>query len=135
MKSVVGSIILFIFITGCSKKEEHRLISDGLVGKWKFTEYFMSPGGPGSWNPVPVPDQYIINFNSDEKLDYSANFFGANSGFNRYKLSGNTIFVSSTNNNKTDEWRYSFDGSQLIINFNVRVICIEGCASRFIEVK
>ncbi len=135
MKSVVGSILLFIFITGCSKKEEHTLISNGLVGKWKFTEYFMSPGGQGSWNLVPVSDQYIINFSSDGKLSYTTNFYWANSLFNRYRLAGDTIFVSSTWNNKTDEWRYSFEGPQLIINFNVRVVCIEGCASRFIEVK
>ena len=135
MKSVVGSIILFIFITGCSKKEEHTLISNGLVGKWKFTEYFMSPGGPGSWNPVPVSDQYIINFSTDGKLSYTTNFYRAYAQFNRYSLAGDTIFVSSTWNNKTDEWLYSFDGPQLIINFNVRVICIEGCASRFIAMK
>ena len=135
MKGIVGILLLFIFITGCSKKEEHKLISDRLVGKWKFTEHFMSPGGPGSWNPVPVSDQYIINFNGDGKFSYTTNFYGAKSQFNRYSLAGDTIFISSTFNNKTDEWRYSFEGPQLIINFNVWVVCIEGCASLFIAMK
>jgi hypothetical protein len=136
MKSFAGIIIiLFLFIIGCSKREEHREINDGLVGNWKLAELFWSPGGQGSWHPVEAPDQFTINFGADGKLSYSTNFFGAISQFNRYSLAGDTIFVSSTRNNKTDEWRYSFDGSDLIINFNVRVVCSEGCASRFIAVK
>lgn len=135
MKNFIGSIIIFSVIIGCSKKEEQKPISDKLVGKWKFTEYFMSPGGPGSWHAVPAPDQYIINFSSDGKLSYTANFYGADSNYNRYRLAGDTIFVSSALNNKTDEWRYSFEGPQLVINFNVRIVCIEGCASRFMAVK
>ncbi|MGZ8559634.1 MAG: hypothetical protein ACXWWC_14930 [Chitinophagaceae bacterium] len=135
MKRIICTFIIFILIISCSNKKEDGVINDLLVGKWKFTESFMSPGGPGSWNKVTVADQYIINFNRNGKLDYSPDFFGASSGFNKYKLSGDTIFVSSTLNNKTDEWLYSFEGPQLVINFNVRVICIEGCASRFIKVK
>jgi len=135
VKSFAGSIILFLFITGCSKKQEQKVSNDGLVGKWKLTEVFWSPGGPGSWHPVSLPDQYIINFRENGKLSYSANFYMAHSFFDRYSVTGDTILVSSTLNNKTDEWRYSFDGSDLIINFNVRVVCIEGCASRFRTVK
>ena len=135
MKNFIGSIIIFSVITGCLKKEEQKPISDQLVGKWKLTEHFTSPGGPGSWNRVAVADQYIIDFRSDGKLSYTANFYGADSEYNRYRLAGDTIFVSSTVNNKTDEWRYSFDGPELIINFNVRIVCIEGCASRFMAVK
>ena len=135
MKRIAGSIVLFLFIIGCSKKEDRRIINDRLVGNWKLIEVFWSPGGPGSWHPVSAPDQFNIYFNADGKLSYSANFIGANSHFNRYSLAGDTIFVWSTLNNKTDEWRYSFDGSDLIINFNVRVVCIEGCASRFTAIK
>lgn len=132
MKNFLGSIILFLFVAGCSKKNE--VINDGLVGKWKFTETFSSPGGPGSWQQVPVSNQYIIDFSEDRKLSYSANFHG-DSLFNRYSVREDTIFVSSTVNNKTDEWIYSFDGQQLIIRFNVRIICFEGCASRFVAVQ
>lgn len=135
MKNFAGVILLFLVIIGCSKKEENRKISDRVVGNWKLSEQFWSPGGPGSWHPVEAHDQFTINFRSDGKVSYSANFFAANSRFNRYALSGDTIFLSSTLNNNTDEWRYSFEGSQLIINFNVRVICFEGCASRFVAVE
>ena len=134
MKSFAGAI-LFLFIIGCSKKEGHRKINDGVVGNWKLTELFWSPGRPGSWHPVEASNQFSVNFGSDGKFSYSANFFAANSHFNRYGLSRGTIFLSSTLNNNTDEWLYSFEGSQLIINFNVRVVCIEGCASRFVAVE
>jgi hypothetical protein len=135
MKSFVAVILLFLVIIGCSKKEEHRKINDRLVGNWKLAEQFWSPGGQGSWHPVEEANQFSINFRSDGKVSYSANFFAANSRFNRYALSGDTIFLSSTLNNNTDEWLYSFEGSKLIINFNVRVVCIEGCAARFVAVK
>ena len=131
MKSFLCGIILFLFITGCSKKQQQRVSDDGLVGKWKLTETFWSPGRAGSWHPVSLPDQYIIDFRETGKLSYSANFYMADSLFNRYSVAGDTILVSSTVNNKTDEWLYSYDGQELIINFNVRIMCIEGCASRF----
>lgn len=135
MKSFAAVILLFLVIIGCSKKGEHRKINDRLVGNWKLVEQFWSPEGQGSWHPVEEANQFSLNFGSDGKVSYSANFFAANSHFNRYALSGDTIFLSSTLSNKTDEWRYSFEGSQLIINFNVRVICFEGCASRFVAVE
>ena len=53
------SLVLLFFAIAC-EKSSNRIIEpeNGLVGKWTYTEYYMSIGGPGEWHPVS-PKQTI----------------------------------------------------------------------------
>jgi len=55
------SIALLFFAIAC-KKSGNKIIEpveNSLKGKWTYTEYSYSVGGPGEWRPVSPPKQTI----------------------------------------------------------------------------
>jgi hypothetical protein len=55
-------LALLIFAIACKKSVEP--IQSDLIGKWTFTESYISPAGPTDWQPVTPPNQ-TIEFKSD----------------------------------------------------------------------
>ncbi len=129
-KIVIGALLLFI--AACSKKQDGTPTNNGIIGRWKLTESFMSPGGPGTWSQVPPQQQFSVQFQENGTFSHSPNFFAAESRFDRYERSGNRLLLWSTVTSETADWLVNaVDGKQLNITFNTGAICIEGCASRF----
>lgn len=125
--------ILLAMLAGCKKdnEQDNSPSNSGIVGRWKYTERFVSPGSGGSWNAVPVANQAVIEFTMDGKFTYSANFEKASSEFDHYTLDGNTkVIVTSATTGKTETWYIShLDEKRLDMSVTM---CFEGCAARFV---
>ena len=66
---LLGLVLLF-FTVACKKSIEP--IENSLIGKWTYTEYYYSIGGPGEWHPV-TPKQ-TIEFKPDGTFIPSESF-------------------------------------------------------------
>jgi len=62
---------LLLFAIACKKSVEP--IENSLIGKWTYTEYYYSIGGPGEWHLVTPPKQ-AIEFKSDGTFIPSESF-------------------------------------------------------------
>jgi len=51
--------ILLVFTIACKKSDNNDPIKSGLIGKWTYTESYISPAGPTDWQPVSPPGQTI----------------------------------------------------------------------------
>jgi len=69
------SLALLLFTIAC-EKSSNKIIEpneNGLLGKWTYTEYYMSIGGPGEWHSVSPPKQ-TIELNRTEPLSLANHF-------------------------------------------------------------
>lgn len=102
----------------------------GLLGEWTYREYYVSPGGGGSWYEVTPSNQKI-------EFAVNGNFVPAPSfmpEFNHFEyLDSVTIQFSNTITNIAGrQMRVSIseDGATLYLS-PWNPICIEGCSNKF----
>ncbi len=125
----------FLIIASCSKKKEAGLdklpvSSKALLGKWTFTEYYLSIGGPGSWYPVQ-PSGQTIEFEQDGTFQSTTAFSNT---FNRYEImdSVKVKFTPAPTASGYVLMEYKFDAAdRTLILIPVDPICIEGCSNKF----
>ena len=134
-------ILLFLAALSCwsctkNATEEDSAIyinGNGLVGKWKAVEQFISPGIGGSWNALAQEKRFVIEFKADSSFAYSANFPKADSGFVRYSTNSTLINVRNSGGTKADAWYYNPDPANTL---DLGVFqCYEGCAYRLRRIQ
>ena len=119
-------------MAGCSK--DKTIENNGLIGKWKLKEEYMSTGDNNViWKPVQPADQSTIEFHADSSFTFSANFPKANLQLNKFSLAGGELIMSSTLNSNTDTWYVRVrDNKRLELSI---LKCKDGCYAAFIAVK
>lgn len=95
-----------------------------LQGKWKFKEYYVSPGdGSQNWQSPP-PGQTYIEFKANGTM---ATDLGSWSNYSSYQYTDSTITLSAPLGTNEFRMYYKIEGSRL----ELRPLCFEGCAYRF----
>jgi len=128
MKYIHLVCFFFVFIVGCKKTVNDLPVcteNQTIVGKWKATQRFWSPGAGGNWHTLTSAEQFTIEFKSDSTFIYSANFPKADSQFSIYSMNGMVLKISSAVNSKTDTWYWKID-DECRLNLGL-FPCIEGC--------
>ena len=122
------SLILLIFIPGC-KKSALEPIENTLIGKWIYTDYYLSIGGPGQWYPVTPPGQ-TIEFEPDGRFHSSSFLKDAN----RFQIldSVTVKFQPASTSSGYILMGYSVDtAARELLIYPVNPFCIEGCSNKF----
>jgi hypothetical protein len=122
------SLILLVFIPGC-KKSSLEPIENSLIGKWIYTEYYQSIGGPGQWYPVTPPGQ-TVEFKPDGRF-LSSSFLKDADHFQI--LDSVTVkFQPASTSSGYILMGYSVDtAARELLMYPVNPFCIEGCSNKF----
>ena len=118
---------LLLFAIACKKSVEP--IENSLIGKWTYTEYYYSIGGPGEWHPVTPPKQ-TIEFKSDGTYIPSESFL---KDANHFEIldSVTVKFQPASTPSGFILMRYSIDTGARELLMCPIPLCIEGCSSKF----
>ena len=82
MHRIYFSFLILLFLFGCNKPNNNNRTDDVLLGKWRYTEYYLSAGGPGQWNLVQPTGQYIA-FKANGNFISTGSFSNT---FNSYEI-------------------------------------------------
>jgi hypothetical protein len=128
-KIQLTGLILLLLLSAC-KKSNLEPINNTLFGKWTYTEYFYSTGGPGEWHSV-TPANQTIEFQPDGSLVSSVSFLKTATKFE--KIDSVTIkFQPAPTTRGYILMGYSIDTRKRELYLRpVDPICIEGCNNRF----
>ncbi len=96
-----------LLITGCKKNVPSQVSQNaegrGIVGKWRLSDSYGSPGGFVDINAVPwipvTPDIYILEFKSN------GDFYNSGDPYfipDHYTLTDKTIRITRLNNKQND---------------------------------
>lgn len=143
MKVSLGIKILLsgcFFMLSCSTEDEDfPFSSDMLIGKWKYTEAYISAGGPHYWVSVDGGEEieFFINgtFISNRFSDCSSGTYLIDDGnlSLKYECSG---FVSGAENeNGFITSRLEGKSSYFLLTATSGPICIEGCKSKYVRLE
>ena len=134
MQRLLCMVLLAIFfagIPGCKKSplEEETDVPVSVTGKWYYTAYFYSIGGPLIWQPVTTPNQYI-------SLAANGNFSSNFSPFNTaktYQFTDSThikIIPQGGQNPLLYFFKLDSINNALLLS-PANPMCIEGCGQKF----
>lgn len=119
------SLLLVIsLLISCSNQEDN-----GLIGTWKMTEAFASPGGAGGIeNLTPIESSKIIRFGTLGRVSSNGDLFDMSnstekSTFGTYLSDENKII---SKDGKTSV-RYELNNSSIIFYY----LCFEACIAKF----
>jgi len=131
MRFILMAFFITVLIASCTPEKDIYNGKFIISGKWIATQRWSSPGNGGSWYNLPLAEKFTVEFKADSSFSYSANFPKADSLFNRYSISGNSVIMSSSLNNKQDVWYYFNDSSSTPNQMSLSIFrCIEGCSYR-----
>jgi hypothetical protein len=127
---LLGLVLLF-FTVACKKSNEPiEPIENSLIGKWTYTEYYISSGGPGEWRPV-TPKQ-TIEFKPDGTFIPSESFL---KDANHFEIldSVKVKFQPASTSSGFILMGYAIDtmARELQMYPVNPIMCIEGCSSKF----
>ena len=128
-------LILLFFIIACKKDNKViEPIENSLIGKWTYTEYYMSIGGPGDWRPVNPPNQ-AIEFKPDGRFIPCESFLPATDHFEI--LDSVTVkFQPASTSSGFILMGYVIDTIKGELQmYPVNPMCIEGCSNKFKKIK
>ncbi|RYE27194.1 MAG: hypothetical protein EOP42_19565 [Sphingobacteriaceae bacterium] len=115
-----------IFLAACKKGNN----SNALVGKWRETAYYLSIGGPGYWTSVSTKDNTYIMFNQNGAL--TGTYYP---GSAHYEIKDSVTVTIYDQNGKYENYHYEIINGVLTLSPSGPIICIEGCATRYIKVS
>ena len=124
---LLGLVLLFLAVA-CKKSIEP--IENSLIGKWAYTEYYISSGGPGEWRAVTPPNQ-TIEFKPDGTFIPSESFL---KDANRFEIldSVTVKFQPASTPSGFILMGYIIDTMERELQmYPVNPMCIEGCSSKF----
>ena len=122
-----GLVLLFLTVA-CKKSIEP--IESSLIGKWTYTEYYISSGGPGEWRAVTPPNQ-TIEFKPDGTFIPSESFL---KDANRFEIldSVTVKFQPVSTPSGFILMGYIIDTMERELQmYPVNPMCIEGCSNKF----
>ena len=101
-----------------------------ITGKWRFVEYFMSPGGGGSWYPASPAGQWL-DLKPNGTVSSNMDGFKDATGYELPDSAIIKLLVPSRPGGAL-RYRYALDTvQQVLLISSLDVICIEGCAMKF----
>jgi hypothetical protein len=122
------SLIFLVFILGC-RKSSLEPIENSLIGKWTYTEYYQSVGGPGQWQPVTPPGQ-TIEFKPDGR--FLSSLFLKDATHFKILDSVTIKFQPASTASGYILMAYSIDTAvRELLMYPVNPFCIEGCSNKF----
>ena len=125
MRKTLLFISLMATITiSCSKSNNTTF-----DGRWTFTEYYSSPGGPyGTWMAASqmFPGETYAEFHADGSIKTDVSLFKAR----RYEIINADSVTFHYDNGSSRKWRYELTSNTLILRSDV---CIESCAWKFVK--
>ena len=133
MKSLSYLFVISILLVAACRKTDDRIwekSGQSLVGKWTYTDYYYSIGGPGKWYEVN-PENQTIEFKADGSFVPAASFL---QGVTSYEIldSVRIKFKPAATASGFTLMGYSIEktGKELYL-YPIDPICIEGCNNRF----
>ena len=129
-------LLFLVAIASCSRPvEKGKVFSTGsLLGKWEYTEYYISPGGRVEWQPVQPAGQ-IVEFNADGTFSSVASF---SETFLNYEIIDSTTvkFTPASTPSGYVLMRYEINDSEgTLLLHSIQPMCIEGCGHKFKRTK
>jgi len=127
-KLQLPALLLLFFAVACKKSIEP--IESILIGKWTYTEYYISTGGPGEWRAVTPPNQ-TIEFKPDGTFIPSESFL---KDANRFEIldSVTVKFQPVSTPSGFILMGYIIDTMERELQmYPVNPMCIEGCSNKF----
>lgn len=123
--AVILSLLVMLTAFQCHRTCTPENGSYSLQGKWRFTEFYISPGdGSQNWQ-APPPGQTYVEFRNDGSF---ATDFGSWSNYNRYEIKNDsTVLLLAPPSSNQVQMHFTIQGSLLTL----RPPCFEGCAYRF----
>ena len=115
LKNIWSILLVIGLITGCRKNFEYVRgpIENNILGKWEFTEYFMSPGDAGKWHKAK-PGGRVIHFKSDGSFSATREGFKQ---FTKYELlNTGKIRLSTADSGNTMLLGFSIDKTYPVIS-------------------
>ena len=111
------------------KKENQQAANGSIVGKWKLSANAFGTGGPMLWNKVAATDNHYVEFCKNGTLGGDAF-----TGYTMYAIK-DSVNLFMKKNNDTTKYNYSYriKHDTLTMSPTGPIICIEGCAVRFIK--
>jgi hypothetical protein len=124
-----GSIALIILSCNKSSTALHTY-PGALTGKWRFTEYYISPGGPGSWYPATPAGQWF-NLNTNGTITSNMEEFKQATAYELPDSSTIKMLLPARPGG-FKRYHYSIDTLQQVLVLSpLDPMCIEGCALKF----
>jgi hypothetical protein len=120
---LLGLVLLFLTVA-CKKSIEP--IENSLIGKWTYTEQYISTGGPGEWRPVTPKE--TIEFKPDGTFIPSESFL---KDANHFEILDSVTVKFHPGLSGFTVMRYSIDTVAGELLMSPIPNCIEGCASKF----
>ena len=137
MKKIKIFLIIFSLCAfKCSDENSPVLENNGLVGKWKLTEYLADPGdGSGKWQPATDDYSHIIEFHADGQFtEIKGKAQSSIPLYKGYKLKGdNQIEMLRIDESIPSHiWTYSdMSSTELTLSYG----CFEACSGRYVAVE
>jgi len=110
--------------------------NNGLIGKWKITEYLADPGdGSGTYQPVKDAAAHIIEFKDNgEFVEQKGEEQSSVPLFNAYKILDNNRIemIPIDKKNPSHIWFYSdLTAGKVTLGYG----CIEACSGKYVAVE
>lgn len=122
----IFSIVLLFLFAGCDK-DTVELDQDSIPGKWKLRESYVSDGSPGKW--VQSKTDLVVEFKSDGTL--AGNVF---TGYATYTIKDAKTIVLFKADKTEQNYAYELKDGVLTLSPAGPIMCIEGCADRFVRI-
>lgn len=121
---------LFLFSLGaCSKHQSEKKFPKELTGKWKYSQYFYSPGGGLIFTPTENLHQWI-DFKADGS--FSSNLPEFQQATSYEVLDSVKVRLINPSAQTSPRYFYRFDSNaQTLTMSSADYICIEGCGWKF----
>jgi hypothetical protein len=123
----IFSIVLLFLFAGCDK-DTVELDQDTIPGKWKLRESYISDGSPGKWEQSKK--DLVVEFKTDGSL--AGNVF---SNYVSYVIKDTKTIVFMKADKTEQNYAYELKDGVLTMSPSGPIMCVEGCADRFIKIN
>ena len=123
----IFSIVLLFLFAACDK-ETLELDQDSIPGKWKLRESYSSDGGPGKWEQSKK--DLVVEFKTDGTL--AGNVFQE---YVSYTIQDTKTIVFLKADKTEQNYGYELKDGILTMSPAGPIMCIEGCADRFVKIN
>ena len=136
MKKISVLIALLIFLFACKKSaQSEESVNTDITGKWKLSDYYVSPGTGVDLNAIPwvaadPSNKVFIEFKPDGVFINSQDLSLMP---DHYSVTDSTVTIIRQGHSVV--LGYKLDGHYLSIygNFSFEAMCIEFCGTRYIS--